>query len=69
MAMVGAVLGFQKTLLANLFLAPLAGAGVGLVLKLRYRRDLIPYGPFLSAGSLAALVWGEAIIGWYWNLF
>ncbi|MBI1953666.1 MAG: prepilin peptidase [Candidatus Omnitrophica bacterium] len=69
MAMVGAVLGFQKTILANLFLAPLAGSAVGLVLKLRYKKEVIPYGPFLSAGSLAALVWGEAIIGWYWNLW
>ncbi len=69
MAMVGALLGFPKTILVNLFLAPLLGSAVGLVLKLRFKKEVIPYGPFLSVATLAALFWGDGIIHWYWNLF
>ena len=65
MAMVGALLGPWKVLLVNLLLAPLLGAAVGLVMKYRYRHDLIPYGPFLSLGTLVAIFWGDWIIAWY----
>ncbi len=68
MGMVGAFLGWGKVLLVLLFLGPMLGSVIGLWLKFRRGRDLIPYGPFLSVGSLAALFWGEAVINWYWNL-
>ena len=68
MAMVGAFIGLWKVLLVNLVLAPVAGALVGLVLKVRYGRDLIPFGPFLALGTLAAIFWGDAILNWYGGL-
>ena len=67
MAMVGAFIGLWMVLLVNLVLAPVAGAIVGLVLKYRYGRDLIPFGPFLALGTLAAIFWGDAIWDWYFR--
>ena len=68
MAAVGAFIGLWKVLLVNLILAPVAGAVVGLVLKYRYGRDLIPFGPFLALGTFAAIFWGDAILRWYTGL-
>ncbi|MBI3615055.1 MAG: prepilin peptidase [Candidatus Omnitrophica bacterium] len=68
MAMVGAGIGSAKGLLVVLFLAPLLGSLIGLTMKIRFHRDLIPYGPFLSLGTLIALFWGDSIIGWYRGL-
>ena len=68
MAMVGAVIGWQKVLLVNLVLAPVMGAVVGLALKMRNGRDIIPFGPFLALGTLIAVFWGDSIIAWYRNL-
>ena len=44
------------------------GAAIGLVLLVsgaRSRRDHIPFGPFLAAGALTALIAGQAILDWY----
>lgn len=68
MAMVGAVIGPWKVLLVNLVLAPVLGALVGLVLKMRTGREVIPFGPFLAAGTLIAIFWGDSIIDWYRGL-
>ncbi len=68
MAMVGAVIGAPKVLLVILFLAPLTGSLIGLILKIRFGRDLIPYGPFLSLGTLIVLFWGDGILNWYRGL-
>lgn len=68
MAMVGAFIGWKNVLLVNFILAPVLGALVGVVLKFRYGRDLIPYGPFLTLATLAALFWGNEMIGRYLSL-
>ncbi len=68
MAMVGAVIGWQKVLLVNLILAPLIGSAVGLVLKYRFGKELIPFGPFLSAGTIAAIFYGDAMVYRYFSL-
>ena len=65
MAMVGALIGAPKVLLVILLLAPIAGSLIGLVIKFRFGRDLIPYGPFLSLGTLMVLFWGDGMINWY----
>ena len=55
-------------LVLGLFLGFLYGAviGVGLIVtKLRTRRDHVPFGPFLAAGTLLAVWWGTPILHWY----
>jgi leader peptidase (prepilin peptidase)/N-methyltransferase len=55
-------------LVLGLFLAFLYGAVVGvvlMVLRRRGRKDQVPFGPFLAAGALTAVLWGEAILRWY----
>ncbi len=37
-----------------------------LALRLRGRKDAIPFGPALAVGGVVALFWGEAIARWYW---
>ena len=48
-----------------------AGAIVGLVLiflKRKTMRSEVPFGPFLIAGTFAALFWGEPLVNFYMNL-
>jgi leader peptidase (prepilin peptidase)/N-methyltransferase len=52
----------------GLFLGFFLGAVIGIVLiaaKLRTRKDHVPFGPFLAAGTLIAVIWGPSILGWY----
>ena len=66
-AAIALLLGFSKGLAALLF-AFWAGALVGIFLILlgRYKlKSEIPFGPFLSGGALAALIWGDAVIQGY----
>jgi leader peptidase (prepilin peptidase)/N-methyltransferase len=53
------------------FLSFLLGAVVGLGLmavRRAGRRTAIPFGPFMVAGALLAIVWGQAIADWYAGL-
>jgi leader peptidase (prepilin peptidase)/N-methyltransferase len=68
MAMVGAFLGWKLALLA-FFIAPFFGAVVGIVVKIRTKESLIPYGPFLVIGSLIALFFSKEIFAWLFNLY
>ena len=55
-------------LVLGLFLGFLYGAVVGLALmalRVRGRKDHVPFGPFLAAGTLTAVLWGDAILRWY----
>jgi leader peptidase (prepilin peptidase)/N-methyltransferase len=65
-AMMGAFLGWQQTLV-SLFLASLLGSVVGLaiILVTRNRDYQIPLGSFLAVGGLIAAVAGEPIVAWY----
>ncbi|HLF41151.1 MAG TPA: prepilin peptidase [Acidimicrobiia bacterium] len=52
----------------GLFLAFLLGAVVGLLLmglRLRSRKDHVPFGPFLALGTVATVLWGDPILRWY----
>ena len=63
----GLLLGLQRTALA-LFIAFDTAAIVGVVLIAIHRKkrsDLIPFGPFLVLGTLAAYYWGTPILHWY----
>ncbi|MBN2097068.1 MAG: prepilin peptidase [Candidatus Omnitrophica bacterium] len=63
MAMLGTFIGWKLALL-TFFLAPFFGAAVGIVIKIREGKSLIPYGPFLSLACLISIIWGEQIIAW-----
>ncbi len=60
-------LGAGETVL-GLFLGFVYGAVIGLALlatKVRSRKDHIPFGPFLAAGALTAVLVGDVILNWY----
>lgn len=67
----GFLMGFMLGLtngLAALFLAYLIGALFGIVLIATKRADgntPIPFGTFLALGTLATLLFGDQIVGWY----
>lgn len=67
LAMIGAFLGWRAILVTLLF-GSLLGSVIGLSLMALRGRDTkmaIPFGPFLAAGAVVALFWGERIIDWY----
>ncbi|MFA5568436.1 MAG: prepilin peptidase [Trueperaceae bacterium] len=66
-AAIGALLGWEKLLVAVLF-AVFLGALFGIVGRLAGGKRLIPFGPYLLAGGLAALFFGDAAITWYLGL-
>lgn len=66
-ALIGFVLGI-KLLFLSFFLSTLYGAIFGicaLLLKIVKRRQPIPFGPFIVAGTLTAYFWGPEIIHFY----
>lgn len=65
--LVGLVTGFPGILVALFVSVVVAGAvAMALIaLRLKKRKDLIPFGPFLSLGTLAALYWGEGMVDLY----
>lgn len=70
MAMLGPFLGWQSMLLTT-FAGSLLGSIVGIamvVFKGRERYAKIPFGPFLAAGAIISLFFGEDIIRLYGNI-
>jgi len=68
--LVGIASGFPGCLV-SMGLAIIGGGLMAIALVIfwrRKRRDVIPFGPFICAGTLAALVWGEAVTAWYLGL-
>lgn len=63
MAMAGAFLGWKLVILA-FFLAPFFGAGVGIFMKIKFKSEVIPYGPYLAMASIISLLWGGEIISY-----
>jgi len=66
-AVLGAFLGWEK-FLVGLFLAVSLGALFGIVQRIAGGGRLIPFGPYLLAGALLALFFGDAVIAWYFGL-
>lgn len=67
----GLFLGFKLTLFM-LFISFFAGGIIGIlliVLKIKSRKDFIPFGPFVALGSIITIFLGEKIIEWYLFLF
>jgi len=63
LAMVGAFLGWQSALL-TFFIAPFFGAILGIIVKIRTKESVIPYGPFLALGAVISLFWSDSLIHW-----
>jgi len=70
-SLIGLVVGYPLVFVA-LFLAVVSGGLISWVLiltKAKSRKQSIPFGPFLSLGAIAALLWGTNILDWYTGLF
>lgn len=61
LAMIGAFLGWQKALL-TFFIAPFFALSIGLINLVTKKDHTIPYGPFLSLGAIASMLWADKII-------
>ena len=70
-ALIGLITGFPSVLMAMMlsFLSAGTVAILLLHLRLRSRKEAIPFGPFLSLGAFIALLWGPELIRWYLGLF
>lgn len=69
--LLGLVTGYPLVFVA-LLMAIIPGgltAIVLLLLKIRGRKEPIPFGPFLSMSTIVTLLWGQNILDWYWSLF
>jgi leader peptidase (prepilin peptidase)/N-methyltransferase len=64
MAMVGAFLGWQGTLL-TVFLGALIGSLIFVPLSLAGHKKLVPFGIFLAIGAGATYLMGPAVLEWY----
>ena len=69
--LIGLVIG-MPLVIVSLFLGIVAGGMVVVALllfKIRQRKEAVPYAPFLGSGLIVALLWGQAILDWYLDLF
>lgn len=69
LAMIGAFMGW-KAILPTIFIGSLVGSVIGVSVML-YRkagsRLAIPFGPFLALGAVIYLLYGPALIQWYFS--
>ena len=69
-ALIGIVTGYL--ILPALLMAVIFGglvAGILLLLKIKKRKESIPFGPFLSLATIVTLLFGGNILNWYLGLF
>ncbi len=68
--LMGVVTGYL--ILVAILLAIVVGgliAGILLLVKKKKRKESIPFGPFLSLGTIATLLWGGIILDFYLRVF
>lgn len=68
--LIGLVTGMPMVLVA-LFLgivAPDLVVAALILFRLKKRKDPVPYAPFLGAGLIITLIWGQSILDWYLDL-
>lgn len=71
MGMIGLLIGWRLTSL-SILLSVYAGGLIGgllLLLRIKKRGDAIPYGPFIAAGTLLSIFFGNDLIRWYLSTF
>jgi len=70
-AMIGAFLGFQETLLV-LILASVLGSVIGIAYALITKKDMatfeLPFGSFIGFAGLVVALWGHVVKPWYFPL-
>ena len=69
--MIGLVVGWPQVLVAVVGGIVVGGvvAAFLLLLRLKGRKDAIPFGPFLSLTTMATIVYGQELLDWYLGLF
>ena len=68
--LIGLVAG-MPLVVVSLFLGIVTGGVVAvalLLIKIRKRKESVPYAPFLGSGLIIALIWGQSILDWYLDL-
>ena len=68
----GTLLGPGYLFVSYFLLAVVSGAVIGvavMALKLRGRRDYIPFGPMLAAAGIVVLLWGGSVAPWVLHRF
>ena len=68
-APIGLFLGWKLCLIA-LFLSIMIAGIISLLLmimRVKKRRDTIPFGPFIVLGTFITIIWGWGILNWYAN--
>ena len=73
-AMIGFFLGIKGgliTIIISVYVGTIYSLGTILYSKLNNKeyKSMIPYGPFISIGAVIALLYGNNILNWYFNLF
>ncbi|RDY26651.1 prepilin peptidase [Romboutsia weinsteinii] len=73
-AMIGLFLGVEGgllTILLSIYVGAIYGVGIILYSKAKKKdyNSVIPYGPFISVGSIIVILYGDNIINWYLNMF
>ena len=70
-ALIGLVTGFRLVFVALLMGIILGGvvAVFLLALRIKKRKEAIPFAPFLSLATIVTLLWGNDILNWYLGLF
>ncbi len=71
MAVLGLIFGIKGILFTTLF-SFVTGAVISVILlalKIKSRKDEIPFGPFISLSALIYIFFGNEIINWYFELF
>jgi leader peptidase (prepilin peptidase)/N-methyltransferase len=70
-AFIGLVTGFPLIFVTILLAVILGGlvAWILILLKIKSRKQSIPFGPFLSLATMATLLWGSDILNWYLSFF
>jgi len=67
----GVILGWPQILTA-LFISYILGSVISIFLLLGKNKDWgdkIPFGTFLTVGTLMTMLWGPYLVNWYWSLF
>ena len=68
MAGVGAIIGWHLALVSIFIFAPFLAILWAIVLKIRGKPNILPFGPWLSVASILALFLGNPAVAWYMDI-